>query len=245
VKFNIRVLIFCERSKPENLSLDNYLRKMFRKTGLMLIFAVSIFSFACQNATNSTNSNGARTEAPYTKDAKPVADAEIAVIKTTYGTMKAELYSNVAPKMVARFKELANEGFYNGTTFHRVNPGLGIIQGGDPNSKDADPTNDGAGDSPKPNVKQEFSDIPFDAGILGAARKGGAPGLLTEEQAWDTANCQFFIMTRRQSQFDKRYTVFGKVIEGLNNAQVIAGAPREGERPSESIVIESITFEKK
>lgn len=218
---------------------------MFRKTGLILIFAFSILSFACQNATNTANSNGAKTEAPYTKDAKPVADAEIAVIKTNYGTMKAELYSNIAPKMVARFKELANEGFYTGTSFHRVNPGLGIVQGGDPNSKDNDLTNDGAGDSPKPNVKQEFSDIPFDAGILGAARKSPVPGVLTEEQSWDTANCQFFIMTRKQPQFDKRYTVFGKIIEGLNNAQVIAGAPKEGERPTEKIFIEGITFEKK
>ncbi len=217
--------------------------QMINKISSLVILVMLVFTVSCQNA-NNTNSTNSKTEAPYTKDAKPVADAEIAVMKTSYGTMKIELYSNIAPKMVARFKELANEGFYNGTSFHRVNPGLGIVQGGDPNSKDDDPANDGAGDSPKPNVPQEFSDIPFDAGILGAARKGAGPGM-SEEKSWDTANCQFFIMTRKQPQFDKRYTVFGKVIEGLNNAQIIAGAPRDGERPTEKVVIESITFEKK
>ena len=91
----------------------------------------------------------------------PIADNEIAVIEmensAAYGTIKIELYSNIAPKMVARFKELANEGFYNGITFHRINQS--VIQSGDPLSKDDDPTNDGTGSSDKPNVQAEFSDI--------------------------------------------------------------------------------------
>ena len=96
---------------------------------------------------------------------------EIAVIEMeqpAFGTIKMELYSNIAPKMVAQFKELAKEGFYNGLTFHRINQS--VIQGGDPNSKDNDPDNDGTGSSDKQNVPAEFSDIPFDTGIVGAAR---------------------------------------------------------------------------
>jgi cyclophilin family peptidyl-prolyl cis-trans isomerase len=183
------------------------------------------------------------------KGVKPEPDAEVAVIEMQnpgYGRIVIELYPNIAPQMVARFKQLINEGFYNGTTFHRIDTELGIIQGGDPFSKDNIPGNEGAGDSPYPNVPGEFSDLPYERGTLGAARKGGGAGM-SEEQAYNTANCQFFITLKRQPAFDKRYTVFGKVIEGLNNAEVIMGAPvEEGtERPSDPIVIKSITLQKK
>src|SRR5436305_13386004 len=72
----------------------------------------------------------------------PQPDKEVAVIDTDFGKIVIELYPNVAPKMVERFKQLIREGFYNGTTFHRIDPELGIIQGGDPLSKDNDPSND-------------------------------------------------------------------------------------------------------
>ncbi len=144
-----------------------------------------------------------------------------------------ELYSNIAPKMVAQFKELAKEGVYNGTTFHRINDN--VIQSGDPFSKDNDPLNDGMGKSDKPNVDAEFSDIPYDTGIVGAAR-GQEP---------NTANSQFFIMLKRQPSFDNRYTIFGKVIDGMSNVQTIAGAPREGEKPSEAIRIKGVSMQPK
>ncbi|HBR57678.1 MAG TPA: peptidylprolyl isomerase [Blastocatellia bacterium] len=149
-----------------------------------------------------------------------------------FGTIKIELYSNIAPKMVARFKELAREGIYNGTTFHRVN--MSVIQGGDPNSKDDDPRNDGQGGSDKPNVPAEFSDIEYDTGIVGAARA----------QDFNSANSQFFITLKRESGFDDKYTVFGKVIDGMGNVRTIAGVqPKEGERPLEPVRIKSITIQ--
>jgi cyclophilin family peptidyl-prolyl cis-trans isomerase len=149
-----------------------------------------------------------------------------------YGTIKIELYSNLAPKMVARFKELAREGVYNGTTFHRINQS--VVQGGDPFSKDADPANDGTGKSDKPNVPAEFSDILYDTGIVGAARG-------TDN---DSANSQFFITLKRESGFDNRYTIFGKVIEGMNNVRTISGVqPKEGERPVEPVKIKSVTIQ--
>jgi len=182
---------------------------------------------------------------------KPVPDAEVAVIETAdYGNIVIELYPNVAPKMVERFKKLITEGFYNGTTFHRVNAVSGLIQAGDPLSKDNDPRNDGTGDSPYPNVPAEFSDIHFERGTVGAARRGATPAdgdqsALTDEQAHDTANCQFFIMLNQQPEFDEDYTVFGEVIQGINNADVIMRAPvaEESERPEEKIVIKSITLQ--
>lgn len=225
---------------------------MINRTILFLVLVASIFAFACNNNQSTANTaataNSPKAVPPFTSDAKPVADPEIAVIETEgFGTIKMELYSNVAPAMVAQFKALANEGFYNGTTFHRINPGLGIIQGGDPNSKDDDPANDGAGNSSKPNVPHEFSDIPYDAGVVGAARRGAAPKTPDGEQYWNSANSQFFITLKRQPGFDKLYTVFGKVIEGLNEARIIANAPTTPgtERPSEKIIIKRITIEKK
>jgi cyclophilin family peptidyl-prolyl cis-trans isomerase len=168
---------------------------------------------------------------------KPQADTQVAVIDTDYGRIVIELYPNIAPQMVERFKKLASEGFYNGTTFHRIDPQLGIVQGGDPLSKDNNPLNDGTGSSPYPNLPAEFSDLPFERGTVGAARA----------QDINSANCQFYITLKRQPEFDKRYTVFGKVIEGLNTADVIAGAPvREGtDHPADKIVIKSITLQNK
>src|SRR5260370_17524148 len=115
--------------------------------------------------------------------------------------------------MVERFKNVITEGFYNGTTFHRVNAGSGLIQGGDPLSKDNDLRNDGTGDSPYPNVPAEFSDIHFERGTVGAARRGATPAdgdhaALTDEQARDTANSQFFITHNPHPQFAKHYTAF-------------------------------------
>lgn len=192
-----------------------------------ILFVIAALLSACGSNQTGTNVNGVKT------GVAPVADSEVAVIEmensAAYGTIKLELYSNIAPKAVARFKELAREGVYDGTTFHRINET--VIQGGDPNSKDDDPTNDGQGRSNKPNVPAEFSDVPYDTGILGAARA----------QDINSANSQFFIMLKREAQFDKKYTVFGKVIEGMTNVRTISGVrPRDGERPVEPVRIKAI-----
>ena len=170
------------------------------------------------------------------KSTAPVADSEVAVIEmensAAFGAIRIELYSNIAPKMVARFKELAREGVYDGTTFHRLNQS--VIQGGDPNSKDDDPGNDGQGGSQKPNVIAEFSDIPYDTEIVGAARS----------QDFNSANSQFFITLKREPAFDNKYTIFGKVIEGMNNVRTISGVePKEIERPVEAVRIKTITIQ--
>jgi cyclophilin family peptidyl-prolyl cis-trans isomerase len=169
---------------------------------------------------------------------KPEADAEAAVIEVEsagvpYGRIVIELYPNVAPKHVERFKTLAREGFYNGTAFHRVE--RNVIQGGDPLSKDDNPSNDGSGNSDYPDLPAEFSDIPYEAGVVGAARTSDP----------DSSNCQFFITLARTPQWDDKYTVFGRVVEGLAQARVISGAPtRAGTtNPDPKIVMRSVTLQ--
>ncbi len=209
---------------------------MMKKITLLLILMFGCFSLSCNNPSANANrkvKTDPNAEPPYQKGVQPMPDSEIAVIDTDFGKIKIELYSNVAPKFVARFKELIREGFYNGCTFHRIDPNRGVVQGGDPLSKNGNPDDDGTGTSGKPDVVAEFSDIPYESGIVGAARG----------QEIDTQNCQFFITTKKQPGFDKKYTVFGRVIEGMNNAVTIGGAPAERTRPNPSIFMKTVTLE--
>lgn len=202
---------------------------------IAFLIVSGVFLISCDSKPKTTTTSNKQPEVK--KGVAPIADSEVAVIEmensAAYGTIKIELYSNIAPKAVARFKELAKEGFFNGTAFHRINDS--VIQGGDPLSKDENPANDGTGGSDKPDVEAEFSDIPYDTGIVGAARS----------QAFNSANSQFFITLKRQQAFDNKYTIFGKVIEGMNNAKTIAGAPKEGEKPFEPIKIKTVTIQAK
>ena len=216
--------------------------------GLMSLTCVLVLT-GCDRQKPPRDSDAASgpSRANVTKGVKPLADTDVAVIDTedpAYGQIVIELYSNIAPKMVERFKQLIKDGFYDGTAFHRISLEGGIVQGGDPLSKDNDPSNDGTGDSKYPNVPAEFSDILYERSVVGAARQGEHPGL-TEEQSWNTANCQFYITLKRQPAFDQQYTVFGRVIGGINNAEIMAHAPVEPgtERPIAKIVIKSITLQ--
>lgn len=189
-----------------------------------------------QKPTETANANvGAVDKSRVKRGVKPEPDAEVAVLETEYGRIVIELYPNIAPKMVERYKQLVREGFYNDTTFHRIDTKYGIIQGGDSLSKDNDPANDGTGDSPYPNVPAELSDIPFDTSIVGAARS----------QDFDSANSQFYIQVKPFPDFNEQYTVFGRVIQGLDNARIIMTAPVEAgreDRPAEPVRITRATL---
>ena len=211
------------------------------ETRLLIALAFLILSFSACNdknsntANKSANANNAAASNLKT-GVKPTADSQVAVIETAdYGRIVIELYPNVAPQMVERFKKLISEKFYDGTAIHRVDAQLGIIQGGDPNTKGSDVNMYGMGNSPYPNVPAEFSDIPYERGTLGAARTQDVNG----------ANCQWFITLKKQPAFDKKYTVFGRVIDGIKNAEVIMGAPtvQGTPRPSDKVVIKSVTLQ--
>ena len=152
---------------------------------------------------------------------------EIAVISTKFGDIVIEFFDKKAPTHVSNFKTLAKKGFYDGTTFHRVIPGF-MIQGGDPNSKDDDRSNDGMG-GPGYTIDAEFNDIHHARGILSMARSRDP----------NSAGSQFFIMLKDNPGLDGQYTVFGKVIKGMKVVDKIASQERDKrDNPLERIEIQ-------
>ena len=143
------------------------------------------------------------------------AAEEIAVIETHLGTIELTFFDDKAPGHVKNFKDLARKGFYDATTFHRVLPGF-MIQGGDPNTKSDDRSTHGMG-GPGYTIKAEFSNIPHKRGILSMARS----------QDPNSAGSQFFIVVKDSHFLDGKYTVFGKVVKGMEVADKIVSVPRD------------------
>ena len=157
-----------------------------------------------------------------------------AIISTRHGDITLEFLPEVAPNHVKNFIELAKQGFYDGTLFHRVIPDF-MIQGGDPNSKNADKRLHGTGGSGK-NVKAEFSKTPHARGIVSMARSANP----------DSASSQFFIVVGDAPWLDGRYTQVGQVVSGLEVADAIADAPRgPADRPLQPVVLESMRISDK
>ena len=131
------------------------------------------------------------------------------ILKLKDGEVKIELFPDVAPGHVKRIKELANSGKYNGVVFHRVIDGFmaqtGDVQFGNSDSKEFDLNRAGMGGSDLPDLKAEFNNLPHERGTLSMARS----------QNPDSANSQFFICFKPAPFLDRQYTVFGKVIEGM------------------------------
>ncbi|ACL75756.1 peptidylprolyl isomerase [Ruminiclostridium cellulolyticum] len=145
--------------------------------------------------------------------------------------MKAELYPEIAPNTVNNFISLINKGFYNGVIFHRVIPGF-MIQGGDPEGT-------GVG-GPDYSIKGEFSsngfknDLKHDKGVLSMART----------MVPDSAGSQFFIMVERAPHLDGQYAAFGKVTEGIEEADRIVSVKTDyNDKPKEPQVMKTVTVE--
>lgn len=155
----------------------------------------------------------------------------IVTFETTRGTIKAELYPEIASNTVNNFISLIQKGFYDGTIFHRVIPGF-MIQGGDPEGT-------GMG-GPGYGIKGEFAmngfknDLKHTTGVLSMARS----------QRPNSAGSQFFIMVDDAPHLDGQYAAFGKVTEGIDVAQAIVSSPRDwSDRPREDQVMTKVTVE--
>jgi len=131
------------------------------------------------------------------------------ILKLKDGDVKIELYVDTAPNHVKRIKLLAEEGKYDGVVFHRVIDGFmaqtGDVKFGNSSNDDYNIRSAGTGGSNLPDLKEEFSNLPHQRGTLSMARS----------QDPNSANSQFFICFKEASFLDKQYTVFGKVIEGM------------------------------
>ncbi len=180
--------------------------------------------------TNATTimGNGSDYKPPYTGtklDKYTAHPKRHLVIVTKLGTIKLQLFEKVAPNHVANIIKLADTHFYDGTYFHRVIPGF-MIQGGDPNTKDDDLSNDGIGNNGSNRLMAELNDIHHTRGILSMART----------QDLNSASCQFFICVADNASvgnLDKGgpyggYTAFGQVIEGMDVVDKIVNLPNVG-----------------
>ena len=138
-----------------------------------------------------------------------IAEENIMILKLKDGDIKIELFEDVAPNHVKRIKQLAKDGKYDGVVFHRVIDGFmaqtGDVQFGNSSNDQFDLKRAGMGGSDLPDLKEEFSDLPHERGTLSMARS----------QDPNSANSQFFICFKESSFLDRQYTVFGKVIEGM------------------------------
>ena len=137
------------------------------------------------------------------------------ILKLKTGDVKIELFPDVAPKHVERIKKLANDGLYDGVVFHRVIDGFmaqtGDVKFGNSSSKDFDLRRAGMGGSDLPDLPAEFNDLPHEKGTLSMARSSDP----------NSANSQFFICFQPAPFLDRNYTVFGKVIEGMEHVDNI------------------------
>ncbi|HET7434462.1 MAG TPA: peptidylprolyl isomerase [Thermoanaerobaculia bacterium] len=155
---------------------------------------------------------------------------KVAVLHTTQGDITLRFFPDVAPNHVKNFIDLAQKGFYNGTKFHRVIPDF-MIQGGDPNTINGDPSTWGMGGNGNNYVKAEFSDRPHKRGTLSMARANDP----------NSASSQFFICVKDASFLDRQYSVFGEVVQGMDVADKIVNTPRDrNDRPNTPTTITSI-----
>ncbi len=197
---------------------------MKKKIFLSIFLILLISLVGCSN--KKTNENEETRTPP---KELPIAT----IVVKDYGTIEAELYPHIAPNTVNNFISLANDGFYNGLTFHRVIKDF-MIQGGDPNGN-------GTG-GPGYSIKGEFStndfknDLKHTEGVLSMARS----------QDKNSAGSQFFIVTKDQPGLDGEYATFGKVISGMDIVHKIEDVQTDAnDKPIKNIVIESIKVDTK
>ncbi len=153
------------------------------------------------------------------------AKENIMILKLKDGDVKIEMFPDVAPNHVKRITELANSGKYDNVVFHRVIDGFmaqtGDVKFGNSSSSDFNLQRAGMGGSDLPDLKQEFNDLPHERGTVSMARSSDP----------NSANSQFFICFESASYLDRNYTVFGKVIEGMEFVDKI----KKGDGPNGSV----------
>ena len=211
----------------------NYLHNTNRRNVLMKQFSLLLCGIILISAASVAEQKRTSSE----KGKKSVEKTNVAhglvVIETSLGNIIVKLADDKAPKHAANFRKLAKEGFYVGTTFHRVIPGF-MIQGGDPNSKDDDRSNDGLG-GPTYRIDAEIG-LPHERGVIAAARQGDA---VNPERK--SNGSQFYITVAPAKFLDGQYTVFGKIMKGMDVVDKIVAVPRDrNDNPIEKVVLKKV-----
>jgi cyclophilin family peptidyl-prolyl cis-trans isomerase len=199
--------------------------------------------------------------------AASLADEPVfARLETGAGNIMLVFYPDLAPNHVGNFVHLSKTGFYDGSKFHRIVPGF-VIQGGDPNSKDADPRNDGLGGPSMSDVLTEdemklvatVNDLLMAKGYAGLDGPANLKAEFTAEvkhvrgslsmarsQSVDSAGSQFFICVAATPQLDGKYTIFGQVVTGIEVADAIVSAPKNTaagrDAPQDPVAINKVTI---
>jgi cyclophilin family peptidyl-prolyl cis-trans isomerase len=207
---------------------------MFRQT--LFLFALLGLLAVPALAEDEKAGSEAKAAAAEDKDAAEMEE-EVAVVKTNLGTIVIRFYAEDCPKSTANFKKLANDKFYDGCKFHRVIPGF-VIQGGDPNSKDADRSNDGQG-GPGYTVPAEIKHK-HKRGALAAAR---LPDQVNPKK--ESSGSQFYIAVKALPSLDGNYTVYGEILEGMDVVDKIVAVRRDArDNPIEPVIMETVRIEK-
>ena len=203
---------------------------------LRLAAALAFALLACGEAEpDAPRPPGPAVPVPEATTARDVAVLQIREL----GEIRIELLADVAPLTAAHFRALAEQGAYDGTTFHRVIPGF-MIQGGDPNTRDRDPRNDGLGGS-EPLVPDEHPAVSHVRGIVSLANRGFP----------NSGAMQFFILVADARHLDGKHAVFGRVTSGMDVVDRITASDldlygRHGppNRPTQDVVIEHVRIER-
>jgi cyclophilin family peptidyl-prolyl cis-trans isomerase len=196
---------------------------MDRRFALFLALTLAV-SAAAARAQAPAGKPAPKSAKPAVQKEAPVAPGTEAIVETAKGSFTIRLRPDIAPEHVALFVRTAKAGGYDGTTFHRIIMG-GIIQGGDPLTKDpAKASLYGTGGLGL--VKAEFSDRPFTRGTVAAARRPSSP---------DSGGKQFFICLREQPSLAGQYTIFGEVVSGMEVVDQISTTPVDGDKAKERV----------
>ena len=197
-----------------------------------LILALVVWYFGFYRVPAASKSGAENTSGQKENQAVQNNNMSIVTLKTNLGDIKVEFFNADAPKTVENFIKLSKEGFYNGTRFHRVIKNF-MIQGGDPNSKDDNWSNDGMGD-PGYKFADEFNGNKLVRGVLAMANSGP-----------NTNGSQFFIVTAQSTPWlDGKHTAFGKVVEGMDVVDKIEALKTfENDNPYGAATIEQVITE--
>jgi peptidyl-prolyl cis-trans isomerase B (cyclophilin B) len=188
-----------------------------------VLFVLPLFLLPMPSSAQSAAKKAAPPK-PAAAPAPAVAPGTEAVVETAKGSFTIRLLPEVAPKHAALFVQTAKAGGYDGTTFHRIVMG-GIIQGGDPLTKDPGKASQ-YGTGGLGLLKAELSDRPFVRGTVAAVRR---PSSL------DSAGTQFFVCLQPQPSLAKQYTVFGEVVSGMEVVDQISTTPVDGDKAKERV----------